>query len=91
MSIRVTTHRFRHPHTVVLRHRQDAVVEILKMRKQTLVSFDLDFTPDEPTIRTAHWDEDSIIDVEGKEMYRFVGVVNIQRKSGYMLVHGSRI
>ena len=91
MGLRVTFHRFLWPHTVVLRHRQDAAVEILKMKNDTLVTFDLDFTPDEPYTRLVHWDDNSIVEVKGKEMYRFVGVVDIQRKSGYMVVYGSHI
>lgn len=91
MVLKIIVHRFLWPHTIVLRHRQDASVEILKRRKDTFVSFDLDFTPDEPHIRVTHWDDNCIIDVKEREIYRFVGVVNIQRKSGYIIVRGSHI
>lgn len=90
MAIRLTVHRFVWPHTVVLRHRPDASVQILKMRKDTLVLFDLDFNPTEYQVRS-HWNDECIIDVEGKELFRFVGVVNIQRKSGYIILRGSHI
>ena len=91
MSIRFTIHRFSTPRTIVLRHRQEASVEIIKHGKHTLVLFDMDFTPDEPYIRAMHWNDACIIDVEGTEMYRFIGFVHIQQKPGYVIVRGSHI
>mgnify|MGYP000097243829 CR=1 FL=1 len=88
MALKITVYRFVRTHTAVLRYSPDTIVQVLKAGKDTLILFDCDFDPTESQVIRSQWNGTSIIDVEGKEIFRFVGIVNIQRKSGFIIVRG---